>query len=360
MKLAITVAATGSYCYAMKTLARRVVANLTAAKVTEPGIAIIAGDKSAKCKDAVRDWKAILPEGWKVEHLSCVEEETDKPNYKMENQRKIAIMRGAAFTEARRHDPDLCWSLDSDTLPPGNALRCMIDMLNFDAGYYSISTCPYPNDSFLGGRGTQFNQIAPDFTEAERVLPDDLKAERAAINAEIEDLKKQAAAEPERRGEPPKEWTARKAAVEEREKVLAEKAKECPIYGNSIWAVIDKFGWRQRGWFESAYPGIGKGSVVPSDWCGFGCTLMGKEALALAHFEGYDGQGTEDLFIVWRRWWPAGLRINAIAHCPCDHVIWQKKKGGDAKEYTLIISSHETHGECIGHLRTRKVPWTEL
>lgn len=80
----------------------------------------------------------------------------------------------------------------------------------------------------------------------------------------------------------------------------------------------------------------------------------------MANFEGYDGRGTEDLFVVWKRWYPAGLRINVITHCPCDHVIWSKKKGGDASEYTLIESFHEAQGEHIGHLRTKKSPWSEF
>jgi hypothetical protein len=127
----------------------------------------------------------------------------------------------------------------------------------------------------------------------------------------------------------------------------------------NVWECNSKFGWRRRGWLENAYPAIGVGAVVPSDWCGFGCTLMNHAALQLANFDGYDGQGTEDLYVVWRRWHPAGLRINVIPHCPCDHVIWQKKKGGAEDEYNIILSSHETQGECVGHLRTRKVPWKQ-
>ena len=136
----------------------------------------------------------------------------------------------------------------------------------------------------------------------------------------------------------------------------SKKVRECPPDGN-IWEVIAKHGWRRRGWLDSAYPGIGLGAVVPSDWCGFGCTLMNREALALADFEGYEGKGTEDLFVCWNRWHPAGLRINVIPHCPCDHVIWEKKKGGSATEYNHIVAYHEQRGEARGHLRTRVVPW---
>lgn len=346
MKLVITVAATSSYCYAMKTLASRVAANLTAAKWTTAGIAIIAGDNSKELKAAIQHWRDILPKDWDVIHVNAGQENPAAANYKVEAQLLIGKLRSAAFAATRKENADLCWSLDSDTLPPANALRCMVDMLKFDDGYYSISACPYPNELFLGGRGTQFNQISPDFLDSERKIPEDLQAE-------IDALKKEAAeTDPTKKSEPPPEWIERKKKVDER-------LSQCPPDGH-IWQVIGKFGWRQRGWLDNAYPGIGRGSVVPSDWCGFGCTLMNREALSLANFEGYDGQGTEDLFVVWNRWWPAGLRINAITHCPCDHVIWSKKKGGSPEEYTLIRSYHEMHGDAVGHLRTRKQPWKEF
>lgn len=342
-KLVITVCATASYCYAMKTLAARVAANLAAANWTAPGVAIISGDNSKQIKEAVKHWSDALPENWTVIHVYAGTENPAAVNYKIEAQLLIGKLRSAAFTAARRERADFCWSLDSDTLPPANALRCSLDMLRFDNGFYSISACPYPNELFLGGRGNQFNQIAPDFAEAERVLPDDLKAE-------IEALKKEAAESPEK--EPSQEWKDRKKKAENR-------VRECPPDGH-IWQVIGKHGWKQRGWLDHAYPGIGRGAVVPSDWCGFGCTLMNAEALALANFEGYTGEGTEDLFVIWNRWFPAGLRINAITHCPCDHVIWSKKKGGSADEFTIIHAFHETHGDAIGHLRTRKQPWKEF
>jgi len=41
----------------------------------------------------------------------------------------------------------------------------------------------------------------------------------------------------------------------------------------------------------------------------------------LAIFDGYDGRGTEDLYVCFHRWYPAGLRIGAIPHSLCDHVI---------------------------------------
>lgn len=343
MKLIITICATQNYCYAVRTLARRLAANLVAAKWTEAGTLILAGDKSRECESAAKECKDALPENWTVKRVVAGAETPGAINYKTDAQMLIAALRTAAFTEARRIGADLCWSLDSDTLPPHNALRCMLDMLRFDNGYYSISTCPYPNEAFLGGRGTVYNHIAQDVVEEERVLPPELKAEIDALKLEASSTTATA---------PSPEWMERKKKVD-------EQVRNCPPAG-SIWALTDKFGWRRRGWLEQAYPAIGVGAVVPSDWCGFGCTLMTQEALALADFDGYDGGGTEDLFIVWRKWYPAKLRINVITHCPCDHVIWEKKKGGDAKTYTLIRSFHETEGECVGHLRTAKSPWKEF
>lgn len=342
MKLVITVCATASYCYAMRTLGSRVGANLSAAGWTEPGVAIIAGDNSREVKEAVKAWKESLPANWEVVHLPCAVEKASEPNYKTEAQLVIARLRAAAFTEARRHNPDYCWSLDSDTLPPANALRCMIDMLRFDDGYYSVSTCPYPNEAFLGGRGTPQHPIAEDFLDTERVLPDELKVE-------IDALKKEAAESKET--QPSAEWIERKTKAD-------EAMRKCPPDGN-IWNVIAKHGWRQRGWLDNAYPAIGRGAVVPSDWCGFGCTLMDRHALGLANFDGYDGKGTEDLFVVWHRWHSAGLRINAITHCPCDHVIASRKRDRSTDEYTIILSYHEAHGEAVGHLRTRRQPWIQ-
>lgn len=343
MKLIITVAATGSYCYAMKTLARRVTGCLTAAGWAHPGRAIIAGDNSKETRETIKQWKSALPTNWEVDHINVASEDLTSPNYKEGAQKLIARLRSAAFSEARKHDPDYCWSLDSDTLPPANALRCMIDMLNFDAGYYRVSTCPYPNEAFLGGRGTPQHPIGEDFLDYERVLTPELKAEIDALKKEAAENKDPA---------PSKEWLDRKQKAD-------EEMRKCPPDGN-IWQVIAKHGWRARGWLDNCYPAVGKGAVLPSDWCGFGCTLMSREALSMANFEGYDGRGTEDLFVVWKRWYPAGLRINVITHCPCDHVIWSKKKGGDASEYTLIESFHEAQGEHIGHLRTKKSPWSEF
>lgn len=335
----VVICATASYTYAMHAQARRVCANLSNAEVPpESTVVVLVGDNSKKLQSVVQTYKDLLPRSLVV-HRPIVSDPDDAKNYKEDAQLLIARMRTDAHATARTLDAEQCWSIDSDVLPPANALRCMRTMLDFDNGYYSVSTCPYPNSAFLGGFGSPEHPIAEDFLPHERKLPDELKAEFEANEAEGKAL-----TEP-----PTKEQLDRWAKTN-------EKIRECPPDG-TIWEVIAKHGWRRRGWFDNAYPGIGLGSVVPSDWCGFGCTLMNREALALADFDGYEGKGTEDLFVCWQRWHPAGLRINVISHCPCDHVIWEKKKGGSATEYNHIVAYHEQRGEARGHLRTRVVPW---
>jgi hypothetical protein len=339
--LAITICATKSYTYAMRAQARRVVANVLAAKV-EPGQVVLVGDDSSELKAIGEVYTQLLPEGWKITVVGNRDLAEGGANYKEQAQLLIAAMRSEAFAVCRKIGADHVWSLDSDVLPPSNALRCMLAMLEFDGGFYSISTCPYPNSAWLGGFGTPYAPIAEDFLATERVLPAELKAELDANEAELKALNE-----------------AKTPITDEHRKRWDEtnkKVRACPPDGN-IWQVIAKHGWRRRGWLDHAYPAIGRGSVVPSDWCGFGCTLLNAEALALAHFDGYDGKGTEDLFVCWHRWYPAGLRLNVITHCPCDHVIWEKKKGGDEKVYTHHMAYHETEGECRGHLRVRQKPW---
>lgn len=337
--LAITVCATGSYTYAMRAQARRVAANCgNGGKDTA---IILVGDSSQSLQEVAAYYRFLMP-SVRIDLHPLPNLSEDNPNYKQQAQMVIARMRDEAFARARAHDADECWSLDSDTLPPQNALRCMRDMLKFDDGYYSVSTCPYPNSAFLGGFGTRYNPIAEDFLPHERKVPEELMAEFKANEEEGKELAKKKEQPSE---EIRKKWEA-----------TSKKIRECPPDG-TIWEVIAKHGWRRRGWLDNAYPGIGLGAVVPSDWCGFGCTLMNKEALSLAYFDGYDGRGTEDLFICWHRWHPAGLRLNVIPHAPCDHVIWDKKKGGDSDKYVLHHSYHEQDGEFRGHLRVRQIPW---
>jgi hypothetical protein len=193
----------------------------------------------------------------------------------------------------------------------------------------------YPNGLFLGGNGTPQNPIAEDFTEKERKLPPRLVRALQACRARLKDCQDKVIGEREGK----------------RLGRLAERVRKCPPDGN-VFEVTAKHGWRRRGWMDFAYPGLGRGAIVPSDWCGLGCTLMSARALALATFEGYQGQGTQDLFLCWHRWHPSGLRIAAIAHTAADHV----KR--DAKgEIVHHRAYHETEGEYRGHLRQRQQAW---
>lgn len=328
MKLTITVCATASYRYALTELLSSITTNLSSLTLDFSTDLVIVTEEGAKLN--LSDWKSRFS----IRHLE-IPVTDGLPNYKEEAQRVIAAMRTAAFDSARRTNSDLCWSLDSDVIPPSNALRCMMDMLNFDNGYYGVATCPYPSQSgggMLFGRGTPNNHISEDVTEEERTIPDDLKERLKAFRALPVPEGQDAA---DKRSN---EW-----------KALKKELDECPPSGN-VFALNAK-AWRRRGWGEMAYPAIGKGAVVPTDWCGFGCTLMGREALARASFIGYEGKGTEDLWVVWRCWYPAGIRICSIPHASCSHVI---RKDG---KHFLVEAFHETEGECVGHLRTRFVPW---
>ncbi len=334
---AVTICATRSYAYALFAQARRIVTAILCPG-TETGVVILVGDDSPEIQSAKEFYGSILPEGWTVE-LLIGKYEDGHQNYKNAAQLVIAQMRSKAFDRARQLNVDLCWSLDSDVLPPANALTCMRQMLQFDAGYYSVSTCPYPSQGggdFLGGRGTPQHPILPDFYDDEREIPTQIKNKMERHKKRLEELK----------GQPDVKW------LKEREE-LSEKVKQCKPVGNIF--LCNSKGFRRRGWMSAAYPAIGLGAVLPTDWCGFGCTLMNKRALSLAQFDGYDGAGTEDLYVVWKRWYRDGLRINVIPHAPCDHVI---RDPNNKSKFILCQAYHEKNDpECVGHLRIERRPW---
>lgn len=338
--LTTVICATASFAYAMRTQAFKVAKNLG----QYPGEKkiLIVNDGSDTIQEVVRFYAGLLPD-CRPESVVVEELVEGGKSYTAKAQMIISKMRQAGFERARQLKSQLCWSLDSDTIPPDNALRCMLDMLRFDGGYYSVSTCPYPNRGFLGGFGTPENPILSDFLPKERRLTPELREEFEANEAELKALG----------------LAKREPTKEQRDKwkATSDKIEKCEPDG-TLWEVIAKHGWRRRGWLENCYPGIGLGSVVPIDWCGFGCTLMNYEALSLCNFKDYTGEGTEDLFICWKRWHPAGLRINAITHCLCDHVIWTRKSDETKNEYLLLKSYHEPAGECIGHVRHKEIPWT--
>lgn len=332
MKLCIYTAATKGYGHALTAQARRVIAGLNLEDRTRDVLIVLVTDDAAVVEPAREIYESS---GYLVDVIARPFTRTGA-NYKTEAQLMIAAMRTAGTHRATAWDADLCLALDSDVLPPANAIRCMIDMLAFDGGYYGVSFCPYPSQgggAFLGGRGTPQNPILPDFFEDEKDIPEESLARRD----EIRELLKDPDADKALREEL-EELDKQIRALPPRENVFACNAKK----------------WRRRGWFDSAYPAIGKGSIVPTDWTGFGCTMMGREALSLCDWTGYEGRGTEDLYINFRKWHPAGIRMACIPHCPCDHVIRDPK---DATKHILIATGHADDPEHVGHLRQWRLEW---
>lgn len=343
-KLFIYSAGTVGYCAPMRAQAQRVVASLFAddrSKDMEVHVCLVTGEeRDSNIEEALRVYESCP----RVRRAYVVRDKfsSGSENYKVPAQLLIAQMRTRAVMEAVSIDADLCWSLDSDVLPPVNSFRCMLDMLQFDRGYYQVSFCPYPSQgggSFLGGRGDVASPILPDVYEDEKTVPEALIEKRAAMREVLNDTSNR-----------PSHAEARKLIDEmnELEKEIRAIPSEGNVFHNNAKA------WRRRGWFDNAYPAIGKGAVVPTDWTGMGCLLMSKQALACCDWLGYDGRGTEDLFVNYHRWAAAGIKICAIPHCPCDHVI---RHPNHKDQYVHIMSYHEAQGECEGHLRQRALPW---
>ncbi len=290
--LAIATYATKSYFYAWPQFLRRIAA---AAGHHAEAHFILATDQSDEAKQAIEAARHELPEGWRIQAVQLPLDDggAEGKDYQVAAQMRIAALQGAAFAAARKIRATALWSVEADNLVPADALRVAewtLQMPQADGSpYYEVAAVTYPNGLFLGGNGSPNHPIAEDFTEKERRLPPRLAR---ALEVCRERLKT----------EPTSEREGKRLGR------LHERVKRCPPDGN-VFEVSGKHGWRRRGWMDFAYPGIGRGAVVPSDWCGLGCTLLSAKALALAEFSGYDGKGTQDLFLCWHRWHPAGLRI---------------------------------------------------
>ena len=336
--LAIATYATRSYFHVWPQFLRRIAA--AAAHHAEAHF-ILATDESDEAKTAIEAARHELPEGWRIAAVALPLDDGGEggKDYQVPAQMRIAALQGAAFALARKIRATALWSVESDNLVPPDALRVAewaLTMPTEDGSpYYSVAAITYPNGLFLGGNGSPQRHIEEDFNEKERKLPPRLVRALESCRARLKDCKD--------------------AKVRDREGKrlmrLDERVKKCPPDG-TIWEVTAKHGWRRRGWLDFAYPGVGRGGIVPSDWCGLGCTLLSARALALADFCGYDGQGTQDLFLCWQRWHPAGLRIAAITHTAADHV----KRDTDGK-IVHHRAWHETGGTYRGHLRQRQQPW---
>jgi hypothetical protein len=325
MKLTIFITATHSYLYCIEACVRRINAAVFHARQRrdiEAEIVILTDTQGAEMLKDRKETVLTLP----------VEEGGE--NYKEKAQLLIATLQQRGLSYSVEQGADLAWSVEADILVPYNALSCSLDMLEFDDGWYDVAFVTYPSQSgsaFLGGNGDPMHPIAEDWLTEERDVPEEtLKA--------LEDAKALPEATPE-------EKEAKGKAFQE----AHESIRKCPPKGNVFEANAKQ--WRRRGWLDTAHPGIGKGAVLPTDWTGMGCTLMSRKALASAAFDGYDGRGTQDLFLNWRRWNPERINMCVITHCVCEHVI--RKDDG----YVHCFAHHEPLGECRGHLRIDHRPF---
>lgn len=339
MKITIYTTATEGYERALETQARRVCASLSVEnRIKQSDIQILLlTDKKTVVSKAYETYRTTLPEAT-VLILDDERFGSNFENYKADSQLLIAQMRTKATMQAIAFDSDRCLSLDGDVLPPHNAIRCMLDMLDFDDGYYSVAFCPYPSHGgglFLGGRGTAQNPILPDVYDDERPIPKELLAKKAACVKKL--------------NESPDETI--RAEYDQ----INNEIKNIQPKGNVFQLNAKK--WRRRGWFDMAYPAIGKGAIVPVDWTGCGCTMMNREALALCDWSGYEGKGTEDLYINFTKWAANGIRACSIPHCPCDHVVRNPDPEKKLGEFVHVRVGHEQEGECVGHLRQWHGRW---
>ena len=338
--LAVCLSATKSYLHAFKQCIQSITA---AVSHYDTGHFIYACDDSEECKAAAELIKCTLPENWKVHVITHKGLDDTAVKYQKPSQIVLAKLQGSTFAKARQIKADLCFSVESDVLLTPDALRVLewaLDMPNADGTpIYDISAGTYNNGLNLLGFGTPAHPIEEDFLPHERKLPRWLKKAYETCEGRLKSFST---------------ITPRPMVEKEQKRLqrLLIKIKKCPPDGQ-IWQVTAKHGWRRRGWLDNAMPGCVAHSFH-SDWCGLGVTLMSKKALALADFNGYDGGGTQDLFLCWRKWYPAGLKINGVPHIFCDHV----KRNGDKIEHR--IAYRETEGEYRGHMRTRVQEWVSI
>lgn len=329
--LSVIIAATRNYQYALFAQARAIAQNAALARI-ERGSIILATDEAPVVPGLLERYKALLP-SWEIHHLALPVKELTKKDYSANAQLLIAQLYSAAFDKARDLGAEFVWSLEADVIPEPNNLRCMRDMLAFDGGYYDVAFCPYSNGCIMGGHGSPTHWIFPNWYEDELALPDELKQQLKDHRAKHTG------------GQPSAEWFAEL-------KRLEEEAKKHPPKGNVFKLNGER--WRRRGWLEFAYPGIGKGAVVKSDWMPMGNNLFSARATSLVDFTGYTGGGTQDLYLSYRLA-AHGLKFCVIPHSLSHHA--KRKQNADGGPYTLHFLYHQEEGECVGHIRQREVPF---
>lgn len=350
MKLGIYTTATPNHSYALSAQARALQSACLYAGVDDPIVCLVCSDDGFA--DTIETlYENLFPDIQiiKIKNKEWKDCEAGK-YYKNPVQLMIAQMRTAGTRALLAAGCDRILSMDSDVLPPHNSIQCMLTMLEFDRGYYQVAACPYPSQgggAFLGGRGTHRNPILPDHYDDEKDIPEALLKERDGLIKKHDALAekfKTVRVTPARE----KELLGYRKRLDE----INEKVKAMPPRANIFSLNGEK--WRKRGWFDNAYPAIGKGAVVPTDWVGCGCTMMTKEAAVMCDWSGYNGGGTEDLYICFKRWAANSVRIATISHCPCDHVVRDRN---NPEKFIHVQTFHELEGECEGHLRQVNVPW---
>ena len=310
------------------------------------GTLILSTDETEICREkAVHIAERISLLGWSCKQVTTKIAGDKEKAYDTSAQSIIAKIQNKAFSEARLLQADYFWSVESDILVPPNALKVLLQSLEFDDGYYGVAMVTYSNGQFLGGRGTPTRNICEDVDIEERIVPKALMQRHEKLKKEFEDASA-------KRIEPSKE-------IRERAEQLDKELKACPQKGNVFSLNAKK--WKKRGWMDSAYPAVGRGAILPTDWVGLGCTLMNKKALSLATFEGYENKGTQDLFLCWNRWHPADIKMCVIPHILCHHVKRKVDKNGNRTDDIYVAHAyHEMEGECVGHLRVRYTDYYNL
>ena len=335
MTLVITTYATARYTYALEAQAPLLLAALAYARIDPTDCHwIYTSDGSPEAHAAFQTVTALLPKTLTTHHhpLPNLHESPDGQHLTASNL-TIAKLQAHAWHHARLLGATHVWSLESDILPNPNTLRTLLDTLTFDNHHYDVAMAAYPNAAYLGGHGTPQNWILPNVYEDERQLTPELTARLEARTKRTAD---------------PTPLTEDEIAAF---KQLDTDLEAAPPKGNTFG--LNAEGWRPRGWLESAYPGIGQGAIVPTHWVGLGCTLLSARALHLANWTGYQGHGTQDLWLCWRCWHPAGLRLAVVPHSLCSHM---KRAKDDT--YTTWFARHELGGPSHGHLRVDTVVTT--
>ena len=331
-KIITVVVGTESYLKPMQACFRRIHSAIEHARQADQEHMVICVTDKASAKKASTlllrfENKMVIP----------VDVKESGEHYKADRQLMIATLQSIGFEAARENGCDFLWSVEADVLVPHNALLTSMQMLEFDSGYYDVAFVTYPSQgggSFLGGHGDPQHAIAEDFLPEERKLGPKLKALMKGNEKRLRD----------------KQINKELREKEEKRRIrISALIKKKPPSGNVF--ELNAKGWRRRGWLDNSHPGIGRGAIISTDWTGLGCTLMSKRAAELAHFDGYDGGGTQDLFLNWHRWYPAGLRFCCITHTVCDHVVRDEQSENG---FTTIKAYHETTGEHRGHLRQRR------